>query len=115
MTQDLQYKIENIMTRNPQADDREIVFQLKRLLYETELQYSAGKDAKNIVDLVAEIRQLKETYHNVVIKSGFDDFDRQFGGFRSGEFIVVGGRPAMGKTQFLVNISLNISITRPLL
>jgi len=117
MTQDLQHKIENIINRNPQADDREIVFQLKQLLYETELQNYTGKEAKNIAGLVAEnIYQLNsETYQTAIIKSGFDDFDTQFGGFRLGEFVVVGGRPAMGKTQFLVNLSLNISATIPVL
>jgi len=38
-----------------------------------------------------------------------------FGGFGLGEFIVIGGRPAMGKTQLLVNLSLNISQIIPVL
>ena len=116
MTQDLQHKIENLIHRNPQADDREIMFQLKQLLYETELQKVAGKEAKNITDLVAEnLRQLRDETPPATINSGFDDFDTQFGGFRLGEFVVVGGRPAMGKTQFLVNLSLNLSATIPVL
>ena len=117
MTRDLQHKIENIINRNPQTDDKEIVSQLKQLFYETELQYIADKEAKNIADLVAEnIHQLKgETPRNAIIKTGFDDFDARFGGFRLSEFIVIGGRPAMGKTQFLVNLSLNISTTAPVL
>ena len=117
MTQGLQYKIESIINRNQQADDKDIVLQLKQLLHETELHYTAGKVAQNIAGLVAEnIRKLTEgTYPDNMIKSGFDDFDRQFGGFRLGEFIVIGGRPAMGKTQLLINLSLNISMTRPLL
>ena len=117
MTPDLQQKIENIINRNPQADDKDIVFQLKQLLYETEVQNDVDKDAKNIVDLVVEnIRQLKEEAdQSDMIKTGFDDFDSRFGGFRLGEYIVVGGRPAMGKTQFLVNLSLNISTTVPVL
>jgi len=117
MTTDLQHKIENIISRNPQANDKEILFQLKQLLYETELQNNADKEAKKIADLVAEnIRQLNDkTPKNAIIKSGFDDFDVQFGGFQLGEFVVIGGRPAMGKTQFLVNLSLNISATIPVL
>ena len=117
MTLDLQHKIENIITRNPQADDGEILFQLKQLLYEMELQYSVAEDAKSIADLVAEnILQLNgEKNQNNVIKSGFDKFDAHFGGFCPGEFVVVGGRPAMGKTQFLVNLSLHISKTFPVL
>ena len=41
MTQDLQHKIENIINCNQQADDKEILFQLKQLLYKTELQNNA--------------------------------------------------------------------------
>lgn len=115
MTPDLQHKIETII--NSQADDKVILSQLKQLLYETELQACAGKEAKSIADLVSEnLYQInEETGQNAVFKTGFDDFDTQFGGFRSGEFVVVGGRPAMGKTQFLVNLSLHISKTIPLL
>ena len=72
---------------------------------------------KNITELIAEnIRQYDtETYQNAIIKSGFDDFDEQFGGFFPGEFVVVGGRLSMGKTQFLINLSLNISLSVPVL
>jgi replicative DNA helicase len=116
MSPDLQQKIATL-TRNPQADDREILFQLKQLLYETELPTGADKEAKSIGDLFAEnMRQLNaETAPNDVVKTGFEDFDTRFGAFRLGELVVVGGRPAMGKTQFLVNLSLNISATVPVL
>ena len=75
------------------------------------------KEAKNIADLVAEnIRQLnEETSQSSIIKTGFDEFDAKFGGFRLSEFIIIGGRPAMGKTQLLINLTLNISTTIPVL
>ena len=117
MTTGLQHKIENIIIGNSQADDREIVFQLKQLLSEIELQDGADKEAKNIADIIVEnMCQLKgETPQHDFVKSGLEDFDKLIGGFRLGEFTVVGGRPAMGKTQFLINISLNISATVPVL
>ena len=116
MTQDLQCKIENII-RNAQADDREILFQLKQLLYETALQQSIGNDPKRIADLVDEnIHQLKEGAPQfATVKSGFEELDKLIGGFSLGEFVVVGGRPAMGKTQFLINLSLHISELFPTL
>ena len=82
------------------------------------LQNSAIKDSKSIADLVSEsVNQLKVTVKTTTsIKSGFADFvDKMFGGFGLGEFIVIGGRPAMGKTQLLVNLSLNISQIIPVL
>ena len=118
MTQDLQNKIENIISHNPQADDREIVFQLKQLLHEKTLQDSVGKDVKSITDLVNEnMRRLKgdASAEGHMIKSGFKDLDKLIGGFRFGEFVVVGGRPSMGKTQLLINLSLFISESLPTL
>ena len=116
MTQDLQYRIENII-RNAQVDDSEILFQLKQLLYETALQQSIGKDPRRIADLVDEsIHQLKEGIPQyATIKSGFEELDKLIGGFSLGEFVVVGGRPTMGKTQFLINLSLHISESFPTL
>lgn len=117
MKQELKIKIENIICNNSNADEKEIIFQLKQLLYEAELQNSIVKDSKSIADLVSEsVNQLKSnSQNNNTIKSGFADFDKMFGGFGLGEFIVIGGRTAMGKTQLLVNLSLNISQTIPVL
>ena len=117
MTSDLLNKIESIISRNPQANDRDILLQLRQLLTETELQYNVGIDAKSITDLVTEnIQQFKgDSYQDTHITSGFAELDKLIGGFRLGEFVVVGGRPSIGKTQFLINLSLHISETIPTL
>jgi replicative DNA helicase len=115
MTPELQQKIVNIIARSQQVDDRAVVSQLKKLLYENE--NFDENDTKPIAGLVAEsLRQLKTvTPQDGVFKTGFQDLDNLIGGFLPGEFVVVGGRPAMGKTTFLVDLSLNISKTVPLL
>lgn len=41
------------------------------------------------------------------LPSGYYDLDRITGGFREGELIVVGARPAMGKTAFMLQLMLN--------
>ncbi|MBS1646733.1 MAG: DnaB-like helicase C-terminal domain-containing protein [Bacteroidetes bacterium] len=117
MKQELKHKIENIISNNSNADEKEMVFQLKQLLYETEWQSSVNKDSKSIADLVSNsLNQLKSNdENNNAIKSGFADFDKMYGGFELGELVVIGGRPAMGKTQLLVNLSLHISQTIPVL
>ena len=117
MTHDLQHKIENIISRNQQADDKDVLFQLKQLFYEAEWPQNADGEAKKITDLVTEsIHMLgDEAQHAGVIPSGFVDFDRQFGGFRLGELVIIGGRPAMGKTQFLVSLALQMSTVVPVL
>lgn len=115
MKQYIKEEIESIISK-PNADDKQIVFQLKQLLYDTELLNIAEKESKSISDLVSEsLNQLNDATQKNIIKSGFDDFDNSFGGFGLGEFVVIGGRPAMGKTQLLVNLSLNISVETPIL
>jgi replicative DNA helicase len=115
MTTELQQKIEDIIAHGQQVDDRAVVSQLKKLFYENE--NFTETDTKPIAELVAEsLRQLKtETPQNGVFKTGFQDLDSLIGGFLPGEFVVIGGRPAMGKSTFLVDVSLNISKTVPLL
>ena len=45
------------------------------------------------------------------IRSGFYDFDALTQGLNRGDLIVLGGRPAMGKTSISLNIALNIAET----
>lgn len=50
-----------------------------------------------------------------LLKTGLPGFDAQFGGLVCGEFVVIGGRPGMGKTQLLVQLTLELSKTTPVL
>lgn len=43
---------------------------------------------------------------------GMDDIDNAFGGFNNTDFIVVGGRPGMGKTMFSTTATETIALTR---
>jgi len=115
MTPELLQKLEHIIARNKQTDDSDVVFQLKQLLYDNESH--SQKEVISITELVTEYlsRLREETYQNDIIKTGFQDLDNVIGGFFPDEFVVVGGRPAIGKTTFLVDLSLNISKTVPLL
>lgn len=109
-------KIQNIIGK-PGSDEREIVSLLKKVIAETELQGQRARKSEGIGDLVAEnLTQLKEgAPHGYIIKTGFAEFDKLFGGFGRGEFIVIGGRPSMGKTQLVVNLARNISLDSPIL
>jgi len=46
----------------------------------------------------------------VGIPSGFHDLDRMTGGFKDSDLIVVAGRPAMGKTSWLLNVGLHAAL-----
>lgn len=47
-----------------------------------------------------------------IIKTSFEEFDEEFGGLLKGELTIIGGRPGMGKTQFVVNLCTNIASTK---
>jgi len=112
----LQQKIENIIKRNPEADDNEIAVLLKQLLYEKDVHDFAKTDAKSIAELATETMDeiTNEAESDIVIKTGFVALER-FCNFYPGEFIVIGGRPAMGKTSFLLSLAQNVSETNPVL
>ena len=43
------------------------------------------------------------------LKTGFRDIDKKTAGFQKGDLIIVGARPAMGKTTFAQNLTYNIA------
>lgn len=62
-----------------------------------------GEASKQLIkDIIA-----KDT--GSMIRSGFTTFDEKINGFKKGELVVLGGRPGMGKTSFLLQIALNIT------
>ncbi len=44
------------------------------------------------------------------IPSGFHDLDRMTGGFKDSDLIIVAGRPAMGKTSWVLNVALHAAL-----
>ena len=43
------------------------------------------------------------------LKTGFRDIDKKTAGFQKGDLIIIGARPAMGKTTFAQNLAYNIA------
>lgn len=60
-----------------------------------------------------QMNNSKEKVH--LLKTGLPGFDDKFGGLGCGEFVLVGGRPGMGKTQLLVQLALALSQSTPVL
>ena len=44
------------------------------------------------------------------IPTGFVDLDYQWGGLKQGDTYIIGARPAMGKTAFILNMILHMTI-----
>jgi replicative DNA helicase len=62
-----------------------------------------------IKDEIAHITNPSEDSEKL-IPSSFYELDKLTGGFETGELIVIGGRPAMGKTAFISSLAMNIAI-----
>ena len=57
---------------------------------------------------IEEYRQRK--VHVTGVPSGFYDLDEMTAGFQKSDFVVIAGRPSMGKTSFAMNIAENVAV-----
>ena len=57
---------------------------------------------------IEEYRQRK--VHVTGVPSGFYDLDEMTAGFQKSDFVVIAGRPSMGKTSFAMNIAENVGV-----
>ena len=58
-------------------------------------------------DRIEELHKNKGSLRG--LKTGFRDLDKKTAGFQKGDLIIVGARPAMGKTTFAQNLAYNIA------
>jgi replicative DNA helicase len=75
-------------------------------------EHSNKSSSKNMAQLIVEAidTMQKDKENSSIIKSGFIELDKLIGGFKAGQMIVVGARPAMGKTSFALALARNISV-----
>lgn len=98
-------------------EDIDFISELQRFVAQHEHILTPEKPTKDLAQIMLEsaAKLDKPIDASHVIPTGFRDYDADFGGLIPGELVVIGGRPAMGKTQLLVQLALNISTTTPLL
>jgi replicative DNA helicase len=94
-------------------DDQHLLAELTAIVKELQFRESSILPSKKAVDIfdahVNDIGMAGET-----IETGIADLDARIPLVR-GEYVVIGGRPAMGKTHLLMNLALNISTQVPVL
>lgn len=70
----------------------------------TKISFSPLRDViKDTFKMIEHLYDKKEAITGV--PSGFKDIDELTSGFQSGDLIIVGGRPGMGKTAFALNVA----------
>lgn len=102
------------MSQNENGTADIIIEQAQQLLFKVAEQ----KESNDIVP-INDI--LMDTYLTMVqnaankgkltgIDTGFVELNKRTGGLRGGELIIVGARPAMGKSSFVLNIAAHVAI-----
>jgi replicative DNA helicase len=84
-------------------DDAErLIFQIS----ERRMQGSAIPVRSILKDTFEHIERLYDRKEHITgLATGFDDLDRMTSGFQSSDFIIIAGRPSMGKTAFALNVT----------
>ena len=80
-------------------------------LAERRLEGSAlpvGKILKNTFEYIERLYERKE--HVTGVATGFEKLDLETSGLQPADFIIIAGRPSMGKTAFVLNIAQHVGI-----
>ncbi|HXG04933.1 MAG TPA: replicative DNA helicase [Candidatus Binatia bacterium] len=80
-------------------------------LAERRLEGSAlpvGKILKNTFEYIEQLYQRKE--HVTGVATGFEKLDQETSGLQPSDFIIIAGRPSMGKTAFALNIAQYVGV-----
>jgi replicative DNA helicase len=97
-------------------DDQQFIEQLQRFVAQHEHILNPVKPVSDLREtMLNSLTQLDSEKVSFAIPTGWKAYDASFGGVIPGEMMVIGGRPAMGKTQLLVQLALNISVYTPVL
>ena len=81
-------------------------------LAERRLEGSAlpvSKIIKNTFEYIEHLYERKE--HVTGVATGFEKLDHETSGFQPSDFIIIAGRPSMGKTAFALNIAQHVGVS----
>jgi replicative DNA helicase len=112
MNHSIQHRLRKIID-DPHKDDQSILAELTSIVRDLEHQTTTLTQSKKAVDVFSE-HVSDAGIQGEIISTGIDDFDSRVPLTR-GEYVVIGARPAMGKTHLLMNLALNISANVPVL
>jgi len=94
-------------------DAREVLDEAERLIFEiSERGIRKGFEpiGRIIKDKFGNLERLSEHGGVSGLASPFDELDAYTSGFQKSEFVIIAGRPSMGKTSFALNIAQYLAI-----
>jgi replicative DNA helicase len=92
-TQTILDRAESMIFKISENKDSKSVFQLKEAIHEEMMRIDKVYKTKGLTGL----------------SSGYSEFDAKTGGFHKSDLIILAARPAMGKTAFALNLTLNVA------
>jgi replicative DNA helicase len=104
-----QYEIAQTLLHQTVGEDATIARQEAIELLSKLDDNDADNDDGNIKDALVDLYDWMETEHGDVTgaATGFKELDLMLSGLQKQDLIIVGARPSMGKTAFVLNIALN--------
>jgi replicative DNA helicase len=109
----LRQAVERII-KNEESVDQVLIEQLSELVERYRKENPIEDSTVPVLDLYKDYLSMAERMSTVSFISGFHEMDKHHL-FCPGEFVILGGRPSMGKSQFLVNLAMNFSLQVPVL
>lgn len=109
------YEITDIATSGEPYAEK--LAKAQALLMGVDTAQSSGEAVSLRDAMKAMIERVDIAYHGTaqVVKTNFTDLDNKIIGLEAGDFIVVAGRPSMGKTAFALQIATQVSETESVL
>ena len=104
------------MAENAGEDADAVLDSAEQRIYEIRQGKSVGGPSK-LSDVLADVYDTlyklnspeKEQYKG--LPTGFPDFDKMATGLNRSDLVLIGARPAMGKTSFALNMARNVAVT----
>ncbi|MBQ2252820.1 MAG: replicative DNA helicase [Clostridia bacterium] len=91
---------------------KDILQDAERLIFELTQGYVSSEFVtidQAFVSLFARLRMLRENKGALGIKTHYSQLDEVLNGLEEGDLVLVGARPGMGKTSFVLNIATNVA------
>ena len=100
-----------------QAPASEVLDRAEKAIFDLSMNRTEGETLKPAREVLgntfAEIEELAKLKGEISgVPTGFIDLDSTLTGLHPGELIIIGARPAMGKTSFAMNIAAHASIAK---
>jgi replicative DNA helicase len=114
MPTDLKTKLESLLQQRS-MEEEELLGQLQQLCDESALAFSKKQQTLPLGTFLQNQLSKLENVEQHYMRTEFEDLNSVMGGFTAGELVVLGARPAMGKTQLLVNLAVQLSAKQPVL